>query len=54
MKRVRRQARSLETALEIVETGITKIVARLRAPVPDAKPARPRGTRPKAQHPHAA
>jgi hypothetical protein len=53
MKRIRKPARSLEAALEIVETGIEKIVAGLRTPVAEGKPNRARATRPKA-HSRAA
>jgi len=49
MKRIRKPARSLETALEIVETGIEKIVAGLREPAPsEARPNRARPPRAKA------
>ena len=37
MRRVRKAARSLETALDIVETGIEKIVANIRATAPEAR-----------------
>jgi hypothetical protein len=49
MTRVRKPARSLETALDIVETGIKKIVTSLRPPVPDEKPNARRVSRTKAQ-----
>jgi hypothetical protein len=54
MKRIRKPARSLETALEIIETGIEKIVAELRASAAaEGKPNRSRARRAKT-HPGAA
>jgi hypothetical protein len=54
MKRVRKPARSLEAALEVVETGIEKIVAGLHnPPAAERKPNRGRPVRSKA-HSRAA
>ena len=48
MKHIRKPARSLETALEIIEIGIEKIVAELRAPAAaEDKPNRSRARRAK-------
>jgi hypothetical protein len=52
MKRVHKPARSIETALEIVDTGIKKIVAGLRVSAPEPKPTRTRIRRARATANH--